>query len=101
MLQEEMLYNRYTESNDARTYTPKADKEDLTWWKNRPSSAHLHLDNSDDKMKWTFDPKFVTSFKSDDIKLNGTKMEVSERGMYFIYSTISVEFSKMKSRPVE
>lgn len=98
ILKEERRYN--TEFDDGKNYIPlngvDEDTDQLTWWKSRPSAAHLHLDiTENNNIEWKANPDFVTSFKSDDIKVNGTNIEVSERGMYFIYSTISVEFSKM------
>ncbi|OWF54833.1 uncharacterized protein LOC110467351 [Mizuhopecten yessoensis] len=106
MLKEERRFN--TEFNDGQNYKPRdfklETKEDLSWWKSRPSAAHLHLDTTASnltRMRWRHHSDFVTSFVSEGIKvINGTKIQVSDRGMYFIYSTISVEFSKLsKGQP--
>ncbi|XP_060084758.1 uncharacterized protein LOC132564022 [Ylistrum balloti] len=104
MLKEERRFR--FEFSDVKQYTPRHDTvvnaKELKWWKERRSAAHLHLDiggitETDlTTVRWRSNSSFVTSFVSDGVEVVDKRMiQVSERGMYFIYSTISVEFSKM------
>lgn len=110
MLREEIRFtasNSLSSGGDGWVYSPRHIKQeplqtekDLTWWRSRHGAAHLYLKPTTEKtnrLQWTNNSDYVTTFVSPDLKIvDESKIEITERGVYFIYSAISVDFNLME-----
>lgn len=80
-------------------------KKQLTWWRSRPGSIHMHLDL--DKLK---DKEFIWKTDEDslgmsyrngiDINTTSSSIVIPRKALYFVYVAITFDFGDITSIPI-
>ncbi|XP_061194073.1 uncharacterized protein LOC133202298 [Saccostrea echinata] len=77
----------------------ESDSQSLSWWRQRPNSAHLYLKDWDrSRLLWTEVNRTGSAFSNLKIKDNN-KLVIKEQGLYFVYSALVFDFGKIKKVP--